>query len=124
MTSGSGPEDEGSRIRAVDRFHRVKFANQHDFQLWTDRVLEFTTALRELLPDRPGMRPVIFVPVHYKSGEPIFAYVSPGVRALAADIADGAVVDQTPISAAELPAGLKMLFGEGVDAGEYVKRHA
>jgi hypothetical protein len=32
-------------------------------------------------------------------------------------------VDQTAISIADLPAGLKMLFGEGVDAGEYVRRH-
>jgi hypothetical protein len=96
---------------------------QRDFQMWRDRVMEFTTALRELLPDRPGLRPVIFVPVHYAPGEPIFAYVSPGIRALAADIADGATVDQTTIGVGDLPAGLKMLFGEGVDAGEYVKRH-
>jgi hypothetical protein len=122
MSSGS-EDTEGSRIQAVERFHRVQFRTQRDFQLWCDRVMEFTSALRELLPDRPGLRPVIFVPVHYASGQPIYAYVSPGIRALAADIADGATVDQAAISAADLPAGLKMLFGEGVDAGEYVKRH-
>ena len=124
MIPGSSDDTEGSRIQPVERFHRVKFMTQRDFQMWCDRVLEFTTALRELLPDRPGLRPVIFVPVHYAPGEPIVAYVSPGIRALAADIADGAIVDQSTISSAELPRGLRMLFGEGVDAGEYVKRHA
>jgi hypothetical protein len=123
MSSGSSEDAEGSRIQAVERFHRVQFTNQRDFHAWCDHVMEFTTALRKLLPDRPGLRPVIFVPVHYASGQPIFAYVSPGIRALAADIAEGATVDQVAIGAGDLPAGLKMLFGEGVDSGEYVKRH-
>lgn len=122
MSSGSSGDAEGSRIQAVERFHRVQFTNQRDFQVWCDRVMEFTTALRELLPARPGVRPVIFVPVHYATGQPIIAYVSPGIRALAADIADGATVDQVAIGVGDLPSGLKMLFGEGVDAGEYVKR--
>jgi hypothetical protein len=32
-------------------------------------------------------------------------------------------VDPTPVSAAALPSGLTMLFGDGVDAAEYEKRH-
>ncbi len=85
--------------------------------------MEFTSALREIIPAVMDMRPVIFVPLRPASGEPIFAYVSVGARGLAAHISGGAWVDPTPLSADDLPRGLTVLFGEGVDAAEYERRH-
>ncbi len=114
-----GREDSG---RPVDRFYRVTFADERGFRLWTERVVEFTSALREIIPAVLEMRPVIFVPLRPAPGEPLLAYVSAGARGLAAHISGGAKVDPTPVSAAELPRGLTMLFGEGVDAVGYERR--
>jgi hypothetical protein len=123
MSSGGDQSSEGSATRAVSRFYRVKFVDERRFRLWTERVVEFTSALRELLPDRLDMRPVIFVPVQPAPGAPIYAYVSAGVRGLAADISDGATVEPAPVNIAELPNGLTILFGEAIDAVAYAKRH-
>ena len=116
-----GREDSG---RAVDRFYRVTFADERGFRLWTERVVEFTSALRDLVPALLDMRPVIFVPLRPAPDEPLVAYVSAGARGLAAHISGGAKVDPTPLSVGDLPGGLTLLFGEGVDAAEYERRHA
>jgi hypothetical protein len=118
------PSGEGGGVRAVDRFYRVTFVSEHGFRLWTERVVEFTSVLRDVLPQLLDMRPVIFVPLRPAAGGPLHAYVSVGARGLAAHIAGGARVDPAPISHAELPPGLTMLFGDGVDAAEYERRQA
>jgi hypothetical protein len=114
-----GREDPG---RPVDRFYRVTFVDERGFRLWTERVVEFTSALRDFIPAVLDMRPVIFVPLRPAPGEPLFAYVSAGARGLAAHISGGTWVDPTPLSAGDLPRGLTMLFGEAVDAAEYDRR--
>ena len=124
MTHGSGQSGDSSAGRAVGQFYRVTFADERSFRVWTERVVEFTAALRDIIPDLLEMRPVIFVPLQPAQGAPIHAYVSMGARGLAAHISGGSKVDPTPVSAAELPRGLTMLVGEGVDAGEYEKKHA
>jgi len=102
----------------------VSFADERGFRLWTERVVEFTAALRDILPDLREMRPVIFVPLRPTASAPLFAYVSVGARGLAAHISGGARVDPTPVSLSELPPGLTLLFGEGADADDYEHRHA
>src|SRR5918997_3645700 len=89
-----GRENPG---RPVDRFYRVTFTDERGFRLWTERVVEFTSALREIIPAALEMRPVIFVPLRPASGEPLFAYVSAGARGLAAHISGGANVDAAPV---------------------------
>jgi hypothetical protein len=113
--SGEGP--------AVDRYYRVSFAVERDFRQWTERILEFTAALRDMIPDRPDMRPVIFAPLRPAQGEPLYAYVSTGARGVGIHISGGAVLDPTPVPLAELPRGQTMLFGEPVDAEEYELLH-
>lgn len=102
----------------------MTFADERGFRLWTERVVEFTAALRDIVPDLLDMRPVIFVPLRPTPGVPLHAYVSTGARGLAAHISGGAKVDPTPLPMSELPPGLTMLFGEGADADEYEKLRA
>jgi hypothetical protein len=120
---GEDPAGAPLPARPVDRFYRVTFADERGFRLWTERVVEFTAALRDIVPELVEMRPVIFVPLRPTPGAPLRAYVSAGARGLAAHISSGTTVDPAPIRAAELPAGLTMLFGEGVDAAEYERQH-
>ena len=109
--------------RPVDRFYRVTFVDERGFRLWTERVVELTSALRDMIPAMLDMRPVIFVPLRPAPGEALFAYVSAGARGLAAHISGGTKVDPAPVSVDNMPRGLTMLFGEGVDAAEYERRH-
>jgi hypothetical protein len=121
---GGAEGDREGPGRPVDRFYRVTFADERGFRLWTERVVEFTSALRDIIPAVLDMRPVIFVPLRPAPGGPLFAYVSAGARGLAAHISGGTRIDLTPIPVAELPPGLTMLFGEGIDAAEYERRQA
>ncbi|MFN2564472.1 MAG: hypothetical protein ABR499_05605 [Gemmatimonadaceae bacterium] len=121
---GEGQPGERPAVRPVDRFYRVTFADERGFRLWTERVVEFTSILREIFPALDDMRPVVFVPLRPSRATPLQAYVSAGARGLAAHISGGATVDPAPIAASELPRGLTMLFGEGVDAAEYENRNA
>src|SRR5918997_7197649 len=114
-----GREDSG---RPVDRFYRVTFADERGFRLWAERVVEFTAALQDLVLDRFDLRPVIFVQLRVAPGVPPVAYVSAGARGLATHISGGVTVGSTPVTASELPDGLTMLFGDGVDADAYDRR--
>jgi hypothetical protein len=109
---------------AVDGFYRLVFANERDFQEWTERMVEFAPALRELVPHRPELRPVIFVPLTACPGAPTHAYVSVGAREFGLHLSRGAKIDHAPVTLAELPAGLAMLCGDAIDAAEYEKRNA
>ena len=108
---------------AVDRFYQLTFADESDFRKWTERIVEFTAALRDILPERPELRPVIFVPLRPEHGAPIHCYLSVGARGLGVHLSGGAKVGTTLISLADLPRGLTMLYGDGVDADAYAKRH-
>jgi hypothetical protein len=109
----------------MDCFYRVTFVDERGFRMWAERVVEFTSILQDIVPDLQDIRPVVFTQLRPAPGSTPEAYVSPGARGLAANIAGGAAkVDPTPIKASELPRGLTMLFGEGVDADEYERRHA
>jgi hypothetical protein len=107
----------------VDRFYRVAFTDERSFRQWTERVVEFSALVRDIVVDHGELRPVIFVPLRPPEGAPLHAYVSTGARGLAARISVGATVDRTPISGADLPPGLTLLFGDVVDAVEYEKGH-
>ncbi len=125
--SGSGPErrsgEHGAEC-AVTRFYRVTFVDERSFRLWTERVVEFSAVVRDLVADRRlELRPVIFVPLRPAPGAALQAYVSAGARTLTAHLSGAATVDADPIRAEALPSGLTMLFGDGVDADEYEKRH-
>lgn len=108
---------------AVDRYYRVAFTDERSFRIWMERIVEFAALVRDIIIDRGELRPVIFVPLRPAEGEPPFAYVSAGARGLAARISGGATVERTPVGAADLPHGLTMLFGDGVDAADYQERH-
>lgn len=119
---GTSSGGEAGALRPVDRFYRVTFADERGFRLWAERVVEFTAALQDLVPDRFERRPVIFVQLRVAPGSRPVAYVSAGARGLSAHISGGVIVDPTPVAASELPGGLTMLFGDGVDADAY-ERH-
>jgi hypothetical protein len=107
---------------AVDRFYLVTFYDERGFRRWSERVVEFTALLQDIMPDLSDARPVVFAQLNPLLDSSPRAYVSAGARGLAANIAGGAKVDPIPLSAAELPPGLTMLFGEAVDAAEYEER--
>jgi hypothetical protein len=107
----------------VDRFYRVAFTDERAFRQWTERVVEFTALVRDIIVDQSELRPVIFVPLRPVPDAPLHAYVSAGARGLALRISGGATVDRLPISAPELPRGLTMLFGDPADAAAYAKLH-
>jgi hypothetical protein len=109
-------------VSPTERFHRVAFTDERAFRQWTERVVEFTALVRDIMIDRTELRPVIFVPLRPAPGTPLYAYVSAGARGLAMRISGGATVERTPIDAAELPPGLTMLFGDPVDAAAYDER--
>jgi hypothetical protein len=122
--AGENPAGGRRPVSALDRFYRVTFADERGFRLWTERVVEFTSAVRDIIPAVLEMRPVIFAPLRPAPSGPIFAYVSAGARGLAAHISGGTWVDPTPVSVDALPRGLMMLFGEQIDADDYENRHA
>lgn len=107
---------------AVDRFYRVAFTDERAFRQWTERVVEFTALVRDIIVDRSDFRPVIFVPLRPEPDAPLYAYVSAGARGLAMRISGGATLEPKPIDAADLPRGLTMLFGDGADAADYESR--
>lgn len=107
---------------AVDAFYRVAFRDDSSFRQWTERVTEFAAIARHILADRSEMRPVVFVPQGPARGTPLRAYVSPGARGMAMRISDGVLIDRTLVTAADLPEGLTMILGDGVDEAEYAKR--
>lgn len=131
MTHGAGAPGDGERRhgeprqsereaeQAVTRFYRVTFADERGFRMWVERVVEFAGIVRDLIGEHVDLRPVIFVPLRVTPGAPLHAYVSAGARALAARISGGATVEPQPIGGQQLPRGLTMLFGDGVDAAEY-----
>jgi hypothetical protein len=108
--------------RPVDRFYRVTFGDERAFRLWAERVVEFAAALQDVVPDLREIRPVIFVQLRPSRDAPPYAYVSAGARGLATHISGGTKVDASPVSMSELPNGLTMLYGEGVDADAYQHR--
>ena len=123
MSNGTGQSGEGPGGRAVDRFYRVAFADERDFRDWTERILEFRSAVAKFIPIQPEMRPVIFVPTWPAPGVRRYAYVSAGARGLGLHISGGAKLDPAPLNIDELPRGLTLLWGEAVDAAEYEERH-
>jgi hypothetical protein len=110
-------------VQAVDRFYRVSFYDERGFRRWSERVVEFTTLLHDIVPDFADARPVVFAQLSPLLHSSPRAYVSAGARGLAANIAGGAKVDSTPLTAAALPPGLTMLFGDAIDAAEYEERY-
>ena len=108
---------------AVERFYRLVFANASEFRQWTGRIVEFAAGLREIVPMREELRPVIFVPLHPSASAPRYAYLSAGARGLGVHLSSGATIDETPISLADLPPGLTMLYGDPIDAAEYARQH-
>ena len=116
-------EKTSDPVEAVDRFYLVTFYDERGFRRWSERMAEFTALLHDILPCLADARPVVFAQLSPLLHTSPRAYVSVGARGLAANIAGGAKVDRTPLSAASLPPGLTMLFGDAIDAAEYEERH-
>jgi hypothetical protein len=121
-SEGSVRPRESSVARPVDRFYRVTFADEKVFRTWSERALEFTATLQEFSADLIDPRPVAFVQLTPRPGSPPVAYVSEGARGLASVLIGMAHLTATPVSLWELPDGLTMLFGHGVDADAYERR--
>jgi hypothetical protein len=124
-TSGAGDDRRRGERRApgaVDRFYRVRFADDHAFRAWSERVRDFVTALQNIAPDLMEPRVVVFVPLMPTLGAPVSAYVSEGARGFSSILFGSAHVEWSPVPMAELPDGLSLLFGEGVDADAYARR--
>ena len=107
----------------VDRFYRVTFADERGFRRWTERVVELSAVIRDIVVQHLELRPVIFVPLRPADGAALHAYVSIGARTLLAHASGWAEISPLPVSAADLPRGLTMLFGDGIDAAEYERLH-
>ena len=108
-------------MRPVDRFYRVRFADERVLREWSMRVLEVAAA-REDLAVGAGARWVIFVPLRAPRTETVYGYVSEPARGLASGLARGVDLDGSMLSMRELPEGLTLLMGDGSDAAAYERR--
>jgi hypothetical protein len=108
-------------VRSVDRFYRVRFADEKVLREWTMRVLEVAAA-RQDVATRAEPRLVVFVPfMASRRGSP-YAYVSESARGLAHGLARGVDLDESTQSLPELPDGLSLLIGDSSDAEAYEHR--
>ncbi|MFN2563531.1 MAG: hypothetical protein ABR499_00800 [Gemmatimonadaceae bacterium] len=109
-------------MESVDRFYRVRFADDTALRAWAVRVLEFTMALQSAAPSALDPRPVVFVPLMPHGPGPVFAYVSEATLRLPLGLGRDAQIDGTVLSLRELPEGLMLLYGDEADAAAYERR--
>jgi hypothetical protein len=109
-------------VRPVEHFYRVRFLDENALRRWADSVMEFALSPQGMAAEASDPRAVVFVPLMPKRNGTVFAYVSEGARGLAAQLASGVELDETPVPLRELPVGLHLLYGTGVDAAAYERR--
>ena len=108
-------------VKPVEHLYRVTFPNPDELRAWRVRVLEYAATVDALPGGAPEPRLVVFVPLLPRGRESVHAYVSDGARGLVRDFSREAQIDAA-IPLRELPDGLTLIYGEGVDASAYEHR--
>jgi hypothetical protein len=108
-------------VTPIERLYRVTFPNPDELRAWRVRVLEYAATVGGLPASGSESRLVVFVPLLPRGHASVHAYVSEGARGLVHNFARGARVD-TAVPLRELPDGLTLIYGEGVDASAYETR--
>ena len=108
-------------MKPVERYYRIKFPQPDDLRAWRVRLLDYAGRVGGLVAGTAESRPVVFVPLLPKGSNSVHAYVSEGGRALAHEFSRVAEVEGT-VHLRELPDGLTLIFGDGVDASAYEQR--
>ncbi len=108
-------------VRPVERLYRVTFPDPDELRAWRIRVLEYAATVGGLENSGPESRLVVFVPLLPRGHASVHAYVSEGARGLVHNFSRGARLD-TAVPLRELPDGLTLIYGEGVDASAYEHR--
>jgi hypothetical protein len=109
-------------VKPVDRYYRVKFPDPDALRAWRGRVLEYAATADGLAGGTPESRPVLFVPLLPEGRRSVYAYVSEAARPLVRELAEAAQIEAAPVTLRELPDGLTLLYGDGVDAEAYTNR--
>jgi hypothetical protein len=109
-------------MRSLDRFYRLRFADERVLREWTMRALEAAAVRLDVGGGRRGPRHVVFVPLNPSPTGAVFGYLSEGARGVASGLAKGVELDGTVVTLGGLPDGLTLLSGRDGDAAEYSGR--
>jgi len=109
-------------VKPVDRYYRVRFPDADALRVWRGRLLEYAATVGGLAAGALDSRPVVFVPLMPEGHTSVYAYVSEAGRALVREFSRAAVIEAAPVALRELPDGLTLLYGDGVDADAYAAR--
>jgi hypothetical protein len=107
--------------KPVERLYRVTFPSPDELRAWRVRVLEYAATAGGPAGGAPESRLVVFVPLLPRGHKSVHAYVSDGARGLVRDLSREADIGKA-VSLRELPDGLTLIYGEGVDASAYEHR--
>lgn len=110
--------------RPVGPFYRVRFGSRKRLRDWVTRVRVFSQTLHGLEEAEVEPRPVVFAPLIPKDDGDACAYVSDGARWLVISLGIVAELDGATLRTRDLPDGLSLVYGDGVDAEAYERRRA
>ena len=108
-------------MKPVERLYRVRFPDPDELRDWRVRVLEYAATVGGLAAMTPESRLVVFVPLLARGNRSLHAYVSDAARALVHNFSRLARIEEA-LPLLELPEGLTLIYGEGVDASAYEHR--
>jgi hypothetical protein len=108
-----------ARLKPVDQFYRARFADESTLRAWARRVSDFAATPPAMRVVARDPRPVIFIPLVSEREGPVSAYMSAGARILTSRLTSDVALDPSALRIEELPEGLTLLMGYGVDADTY-----
>jgi len=109
-------------VQPVDRFYRVRFADQATFREWYMRVMEVAAGQADVA--MAAGRPVVLVPRKLPSSGPVYGHVSADAVGFVSGLASGVELAGDSVSLRELPDGLRVVVGADRDVAAYEGRVA
>jgi hypothetical protein len=104
-------------MQGVDRFYRVRFADEKTLREWSMRVMEVAAARADVAIG--ASRPVVLVPRRLPSGGPVYGHVNAPALGFVEAFASGVELEGDPVPAAELPKDLAVFLGADRDVAVY-----
>jgi hypothetical protein len=113
-------EEKLAAVNRVDRYCRVRLADERAFREWSMRVLEVAATFADA--DMAATRPVVLVPRRLPSSGPLYGYVHTDALGAVLGIVSGVELDGEPVPLREVPGELTVLVGADVDAAANERR--
>jgi hypothetical protein len=100
-------------MEGVDRFYRVRFADEKTLREWSMRVMEVAAAGDDVAMG--AARPVILVPRRLPNSGPVYGHVNAGALGFVSGFVSGVELEGDPVPAGELPKDLAVFLGADRD---------